>query len=103
MNTKWTPGPWSVDDDSITIRAPDALGGEPWDVAAVTEFCGDNPDIEVPANARLIAAAPELYEALFDARSRFYSALAANGTSPEMALIACEKMDTALAKARGEA
>jgi len=57
-----TPGPWFVDpDDTLAIRAPDG-DDEPWHVAEVIEYCGEGDQTE--ANARLIAAAPDLLEAL---------------------------------------
>lgn len=62
-----TPGPWHVDIDSATgrntrVRAS-ALGlRDKVCVADVSQGAGDFPRLE--ANARIIAAAPELLEAL---------------------------------------
>lgn len=56
-----TPGPWKIDgrnrtNDGWCLYSPDGYGiGCVWD-------CNGNPENE--ANARLIAAAPDLYEAL---------------------------------------
>lgn len=62
-----TPGPWAVPDidgvwdDTIPIHALDgSVVGTAW---PLTYRCGDD-DPETQANARLIAAAPELLEAL---------------------------------------
>lgn len=60
---KHTPGPWFIDGDDI--RAPDG-DDDPWYVAEVITGCG--PGDATPANARLIAAAPDLLEALKDAQ-----------------------------------
>ena len=69
---KHTPGPWRVDDsdeeDLKVVGRPTwkckryGVLGE-WDVCRVDELNWDNTG-EVAANARLIAAAPELLEAL---------------------------------------
>lgn len=66
--TKHTPGPWSADDESansITIRAASKsahkLGQE---VASVVNDEGFKLTPTMWANARLIAAAPDLYAAL---------------------------------------
>ena len=52
-----TPGPWFVNDDCIEAGGPE--GPRDVTVAVVTGFT--NPR---EANAHLVAAAPELYEAL---------------------------------------
>jgi hypothetical protein len=62
---KFTPGPWSVDsnfEDSCFVGQPD---GEP--VASL--LCDRNQDMH--ANARLIAAAPELHSLLESVLSHF--------------------------------
>ncbi len=61
--TKHTPGPWSADsnfEDSCFVGQPDG-------VAVASMVCGDGQDMN--ANARLIAAAPEMLDALEDART----------------------------------
>lgn len=102
--TKHTPGPWVVHEgDEIDIRS-----ANPADLAqAPIYYCiaenigghvhGENFDdySEVEANARLIAAAPELLEAL----ESFPGFLC--GTESGDAWI--EQMRAAIAKARGEA
>jgi len=61
-NTKHTPGPWKLDDVSDFIRGPRGV--------YIAELCDANSDrVQVhgprfEANARLIAAAPDLLEAL---------------------------------------
>tara|TARA_R110000824_G_scaffold308609_1_gene496046 strand:+ start:114 stop:431 length:318 start_codon:yes stop_codon:yes gene_type:complete len=63
---KWTPGPWDVRPgwglNAIEVApvddAPD-LVGEPTEVAGISDCYTEHE-----ANAHLIAAAPELYEAL---------------------------------------
>ena len=61
-----TPGPWTRDaerdgrmrDESAAVRGPDGLF-----IAAAFDFNRTDRDAEVEANARLIAAAPELLAA----------------------------------------
>jgi len=66
MSAKHTSGPWWHDDDKevgcIVIRAPDG-DGVPWQIASMCDF---GPSGDEEANARLIAAAPELLAALKD-------------------------------------
>lgn len=64
--TDHTPGPWTTDtdrcfkhDDSIGVRGPDQMF-----VAAAWDFNRYDREEEVKANARLIAAAPDLLAAL---------------------------------------
>ena len=64
MNTKHTPGPWRVgtDDRSIfTVRGTTSAGMQH---SATAAGCASLNDADLRANARLIAAAPELAEAL---------------------------------------
>jgi len=95
--TKFTKGPWSIEYDQwnsleqprdvwACIIAPDPNDAVPWFVANVL-CCAESS-----ANASLIAAAPEMYEAL-----DFVSAHLTNDP-----LAAHERIRAALAKARGE-
>ncbi len=59
MATKFTPGPWNL---GKTFNR--SVFGKEWEVAGVTN--SPNPD-EANANARLIAAAPDLYAAAVSA------------------------------------
>lgn len=62
---KFTPGPWSVDSGDPFLVTSDADGL----FVAVTET-DDRNDDECEANTHLIAAAPEMYEAL---RAMYYA------------------------------
>ena len=90
--TSWPPGPWDVDQYGDVIA-----NGE--DVAHVVSTIGDHI-----ATARLIAAAPELYQAL-NSLYDSYKELADSGDSGWWKL---EDQDegkqalAAIAKARGE-
>jgi len=70
---KHTPGPWELDEEGDTIRAD----GEFVTRISKSRYHDDRDDPEAQANARLIAAAPELLEALNNAAqvfSNLYSA-----------------------------
>jgi hypothetical protein len=54
--TKYTPGPWSFEDESPHINKVRSQGD------IIAQVIGDSP--EADANARLIAAAPDMLEAL---------------------------------------
>jgi len=61
--SKHTPGPWYQNKaNPLVICAPDGFA-DPWYVAEATTNCGHSED-QTEANARLIAAAPDLLEAL---------------------------------------
>lgn len=101
-DAKHSPGPWK----SHPIEKSHGLPYVP--VAAETliarvysKHFGD--DEQAAANGHLIAAAPELLEALQDYRKRFHRAVIASGSDPTMADAACEKADAAIAKAIGGA
>ena len=90
--TKWTPGPWHSR-GFPTISAGKGNGM----IAKVFERYMDRAERE--ANANLIAAAPELYEALADARE-LTQALINDGYTGYIGQRG--RIDAALAKARGE-
>lgn len=67
MQTQHTPGPWRIEDKRSRGRT--LISGDGWvrlcDVYTVMEGCRE-PYPEGMANARLIAAAPDLLDALID-------------------------------------
>jgi hypothetical protein len=98
-NQKWTPGPWKA------TRSLPQEGADVWWITACTfpngekelaTVCG--PDCFEP-NAHLIAAAPELYEALLQALDAINLAWPPGYGNPAVTL---EKIHKALAKACGE-
>jgi len=92
--TKFTPGHWKIVED----RVPSSLEVYGGTTAICECWRRANPETEI-ANAHLIAAAPELYEALIACAEVF-----AGDTLYKGALVnALEKTRAALAKARGEA
>lgn len=109
MTSKHTPGPWAVQNaEECTGRQLDDLvkwvvtgdqhslwisSGPTWDPEHAEES---------EANARLIAAAPELLEALQGTRREIAALVAACGDGVCTAA-ALEAADTAIAKATGEA
>ncbi|KVV20324.1 hypothetical protein WK78_28990 [Burkholderia cepacia] len=98
MSTTHTPGPWYVFDNGVYLEIRTQLGsyaGEQiGDVCASKHIDGveDNP-VAAP-NARLMAAAPELFEALLDAKDWITASNSPHGLR--------ERIGAALAKARSE-
>ena len=90
---KWTPGPWTVvnvgtkKEPMLDVKAT-RIAGKPSLAICST---GDSPQEMETANARLIAAAPDMYAAL-----KIVSALQA--AHPEVLAV----VDAAMRKARGE-
>ena len=101
-DTRFTPGPWFVDlnnplrDDSYAVTTGEYDTGD-W-IASVRPLVDDDTGMvrgaEHQANARLIAAAPDLYAACAGA----LSVMGADG----YAGIVVHSLRAALAKARGE-
>ena len=105
MGIKHTPGPWVVGshdflDQWVCIDAPSGdhdLDYKSWEGVAMAYGCEDSPfkGLEkAKANAMLIAAAPELLEAL---ESVLENCLDSDGLAA-----AYEKARAAIAKAKGE-
>lgn len=103
--TRWTAGPWVAgrSDMATIVDGFDSkwvYSGEQYVAVASGRIEGSWD--EVMANAHLIAAAPDLYEALkafVDAAGDF---LDRGGEMRADAIALVMKADTALAKARGE-
>ena len=96
--TKWTPGPWEVCDlsirDGVPVHEITSLHDSCW-IAQVQDHRNCSGTLPGSANAHLIAAAPELYEAL-EALVPFV-----NGAF-EGAMQRVKSARAALRKARGE-
>ena len=62
MDAKHTPGPWYVGQDDTNGQA--IVRGEHIEIATCWHHCVGSIEKEMRANARLIAAAPEMLDAL---------------------------------------
>ncbi len=94
--TKFTPGPWHTrENDSMAygdkLDHPLLICNKDWDIAILI---ADVEDIDYKANADLMTAAPDLYEAL--------EWILGEIGKPEISAFGIEKCFDALAKARGE-
>ena len=112
--TKFTPGPWEWEYPLVSDREnPQSLtigifggGAQTYLADCYMEHVGTENTTreEMEANARLIAAAPEMYEALEAMRGEI-AALVEDGTLECGAVVVNDgwlKLCAALAKARGE-
>lgn len=100
-----TPGPW------IFNTTYDSDGGNVTDKSGRYIACCDGCDIpgtsgevsvaEAKANAQLIAAAPDLLEALVYARDEIAMRVEEDGGNAYSVKKACRKIDEAIAKAEG--
>lgn len=111
---KWTPGPWEIDRESFNTDDKEgklcSIRGkfpEDWHVA---EVWNDIEEKKADANAQLIAAAPELYEALLAITQKVEEAgsmgqgILDTGGRLDLHFTAAElkAIEAALSKARGE-
>lgn len=98
-NYPWTAGPWLVfAKNGVVAVVKRGRSIVAWDGFDASDY---SLSTQI-SNANLIAAAPDLAEALADLRDRFRNAALAAGNEPEYVDIACQKADAALARARGE-
>ena len=106
--TKHTPGPWRAEISCDETGAPQKC----WWISAkgdvdIGETSGEKRSDEEAANARLIAAAPELYEALKEALPVLLGLVTDEGLKPEKKGYVCggysayEAAKKALGKAEG--
>lgn len=109
--SKHTPGPWFYGIAYEAERGPipfdrqspgysdnaGIIGADGTTVVGCDEYHVFNS----PEDARLIAAAPDLLEALTDLRRRFHAACLAGGSDEWAADASCAKADAAIAKAEG--
>ena len=69
----YTPGPWAIYRDSFLYGVRRSVDGWSQSICRVDWKIQGNPDGESQANARLIAAAPDLLERLKEARDAIAS------------------------------
>lgn len=99
MTTKHTPGPWAVRYDYV-VQAPSFDDGR---LVPVAQPYGVNSDgTDLFANARLIAAAPELLEALEDLKSELVLSDVDQGYIESHFRRCLNKAAAAIAKATGD-
>lgn len=96
-DTKWTPGPWVVGDCAMAVIVEGSGGrvGYPAKSGTIASICdGEYIENTNKYDAHLIAAAPELYDAL----ERLVAHVECGGAANADIEVALD----ALAKARGE-
>lgn len=97
-----TPGPWRVIVNpvrGVIVKGPNGV------IIASRPLCKEwKRNEELYANARLIAAAPEMYEALEELRDKVWRIIDLHRDSEARAEanMALERANAALAKARGD-
>lgn len=105
MNTKHTPGPWRIGDAGHTVFGPRV--SDVRDLQTVAKLVRGNKTIDTwKANARLIAAAPELLAALERVVPWIGRMIADGGHMagllPQDAVGSLDRAEAAIAKAKGE-
>lgn len=97
-----SPGPWKVEGEEDSVSYPAVVAADDTEVCL---FCGDTDRPTRYANARLIAAAPDLLEAALEALTDLALVLA---TAEHSSVCRCPKCVTAakllaaVRKAKGE-
>jgi hypothetical protein len=103
---KFTPGPWSPDDEIQQCPTASALTTRffygPNRLAIFRMGLGYESDETNEANAHLIAAAPDMYEALEDLLNEYSDLMSDMYGNHDGSTTAYMKAEAALAKARGE-
>ena len=111
---KWTPGPWAIDFSSVISKADALPAGRVHGYGCGNDFVADLNDGEYheytdrdeqDANAHLIAAAPDLYEALeecLNAEMARRKKLKDGAPASEYSDARIARIRAALSKARGE-
>ena len=100
MSARFTPGPWLT--TGTTVYALHFARGHVRNKWDCTLYGGAGcPRDELQANAHLIGAAPELYEALTAMWADYIAVCSTKGWEPT-ALVEHDMVLAALAKARGE-
>lgn len=101
--SKHTPGPWFAQAGYLTIY--NLSDGNVGTTCAIAKVLRDQPgDDEAEANARLIAAAPELYDAAANALDTLLSCcVAGDGVDDRNAMLEAQQMlRAAIRKATGK-
>ena len=101
--SKHTPGPWFAQAGYLTIY--NLSDGNVGTTCAIAKVLRDQPgDDQAEANARLIAAAPELYDAAENALDTLLSCcVAGDGVDDRDAILEAQQMlRAAIRKAMGE-
>lgn len=101
--SKHTPGPWTAIRNYAFWEVQPVNGGEEGIPFCVGDVCasepGDPDSGRQEANARLIAAAPDLLEALKELRLEYHHILGTDSTKRQHAINA--RAEAAIAKAEG--
>jgi hypothetical protein len=98
MTDKHTPGPWKVAGDDINGQA--IVRGEHVEIATCWHHCLGSLEIQMRANARLIAAAPEMWDLIVELFEDTQLGLIIGG-NPNRVSALMERADKLRAKVRG--
>lgn len=106
MSAKHTPGPWRLIDetgDELAITTDDRMDCNCVEIVAVAIGWDEPLESEQQANARLIAAAPELLEALLATYEALGISYPLHSSDMDKRGAVLAKACAAIAKATGEA